>query len=72
MTREASLTNTTRISVAIANTIFGGTAEYVALWFKSQKLESGFYIYVSAMMFVALLIALRIRNTNATSLIEDD
>ena len=57
---------------AIANTIFGGTAEYVALWFKSQKLESGFYIYVSAMMFVALLIALRIRNTNATSLIEDD
>jgi MHS family alpha-ketoglutarate permease-like MFS transporter len=57
---------------AIANTIFGGTAEYLALWFKSQKIESGFYIYVSAMMFVALLIALRIRNTNLTSLIEED
>ena len=57
---------------AIANTIFGGTAEYVALWFKTQKLESGFYIYVSALMFVALLISLRIRNTNATSLIEED
>jgi MHS family alpha-ketoglutarate permease-like MFS transporter len=57
---------------AIANTIFGGTAEYVALWFKSQKMESGFYIYVSAMMFVALLIALRIRNTNVMSRIEED
>jgi MHS family alpha-ketoglutarate permease-like MFS transporter len=57
---------------AIANTIFGGTAEYLALWFKSQKMESGFYIYVSAVMFVALLIALRIRNTNAMSRIEED
>ncbi len=57
---------------AIANTVFGGTAEYVALWFKSQKIENGFYIYVAAMMAVALLIALRIRNTNVTSLIEED
>ena len=57
---------------AIANTIFGGTAEYLALWFKSQNMESGFYIYVSAAMFVGLLIALRIRNTNAMSRIEED
>jgi MHS family alpha-ketoglutarate permease-like MFS transporter len=57
---------------AIANTVFGGTAEYVALWFKSQKLESGFYIYVAAIMAIALVISLRIRNTNATSLIEED
>jgi MHS family alpha-ketoglutarate permease-like MFS transporter len=57
---------------AIANTIFGGTAEYVALWFKSEKLESGFYIYVSVITAVALLIALRIRNTNKTSLIYED
>jgi MFS transporter, MHS family, alpha-ketoglutarate permease len=57
---------------AIANTIFGGTAEYLALWFKSQKMESGFYVYVSAVMFVALLIALRIRNTNVESRIEED
>jgi len=57
---------------AIANTVFGGTAEYVALWFKTEKLESGFYVYVSAVMFVALLIALRIRNTNLLSRIEED
>jgi MHS family alpha-ketoglutarate permease-like MFS transporter len=57
---------------AIANTVFGGTAEYVALWFKSQKLESGFYIYVAAIMAIAFLIAVRIRNTNVESLIEED
>jgi len=57
---------------AIANTVFGGTAEYVALWFKTERFENGFYIYVSGLMLVALLIALRIRNTNATSLIEGD
>jgi MHS family alpha-ketoglutarate permease-like MFS transporter len=57
---------------AIANTVFGGTAEYVALWFKSQKLESGFYIYVAGLMAVAFLIALRIRNTNRTSLIAEN
>ena len=57
---------------AIANTIFGGTAEYVALWFKTEKMESGFYIYVAAIMFVALLISIRIRNTNVTSQIRED
>jgi MHS family alpha-ketoglutarate permease-like MFS transporter len=57
---------------AIANTVFGGTAEYVALWFKTQRIESGFYIYVSVMMSIALAISLRIRNTNLTSLIEED
>jgi MHS family alpha-ketoglutarate permease-like MFS transporter len=57
---------------AIANTVFGGTAEYVALWFKSQKLESGFYMYVAGIMGVAFLIALRLRNTNRTSLIADN
>ena len=55
---------------AIANTVFGGTAEYVALWFKTQKLESGFYIYVAVLMGGALLIALRLRNTNESDLIE--
>ena len=57
---------------AIGNTIFGGTAEYVALWFKTQGMESGFYIYVSAVMAVALMISIRIRDTNKTSLILED
>jgi len=71
---------------AIGNTIFGGTAEYVALWFKKQStdnalyhqvfgtgsLEGVFFLYVSAVMFVALIISVRLRDTNKTSLIEED
>lgn len=57
---------------ALANTIFGGTAEYVALKFKDVGLESGFYIYVSVIMAISAVIAFRMRNTNVTSLIRDD
>jgi MHS family alpha-ketoglutarate permease-like MFS transporter len=57
---------------AIANTVFGGTAEYVALGLKKADLESGFYVYVSLVMAAALLIALRLRNTNERSLILED
>jgi len=57
---------------AIANAIFGGTAEYVALWFKSIGLESGFYWYVSGVMAVALLVSLLMRDTQKTSLIQED
>jgi MHS family alpha-ketoglutarate permease-like MFS transporter len=57
---------------AIANAIFGGTAEYVALWFKSQGMESGFYWYVSAIMGVALLVSILLRDTGKTSLIRED
>ncbi|HEX8419924.1 MAG TPA: MFS transporter, partial [Sphingomonas sp.] len=46
---------------ALANTIFGGTAEYVALWLKNAGLERGFYWYVTAMIGVSLLVYLRMR-----------
>jgi MHS family alpha-ketoglutarate permease-like MFS transporter len=42
---------------AIGNALFGGTAEYVALWFKSAGHETGFFWYVTAIMAVALLSA---------------
>lgn len=35
--------------------VFGGSAEYVALWFKSQGQESGFYWYVVGCILVSLL-----------------
>ena len=57
---------------AIANALFGGTAEYVALWFKGAGAEQGFYIYVSVIMTAALIVALRLRNTNVMSLIKED
>ncbi|MBP7650720.1 MAG: MFS transporter [Phenylobacterium sp.] len=57
---------------ATANAIFGGTAEYIALWFKKEGMESGFYVYVAAIMAVAFLVALTLRDTNKHSLITED
>ncbi len=57
---------------ALANAMFGGTAEYVAEWLKQAKIESGFYIYVAAVMLVGAVAAASMRNTNITSLIADD
>ncbi len=57
---------------ATANAIFGGTAEYAALWFKSAGMESGFYVYVSIVMAVALTIALMLPDTRKTSRILED
>lgn len=57
---------------AIGNAAFGGTAEYVALWFKHEGMESGFYLYLSAMMVVGLVVALLLRDTGKHSLILED
>jgi MFS transporter, MHS family, dicarboxylic acid transporter PcaT len=48
------------LAYAIANAVFGGSAEYVALGLKSLGNESLFYWYVSAMMVVAFLVSLRL------------
>ncbi|MCA2221654.1 MFS transporter [Nonomuraea aurantiaca] len=53
---------------AIANALFGGTAEYVALWFKSSGIESGFYWYVSACAAVSLVVYLTMRETRDAAL----
>ena len=57
---------------ALANTIFGGTAEYVALWFKDQGMERGFYIYVAGMIGLSLIVYLRMRDTQRHSQILED
>ncbi len=57
---------------ALANSIFGGSAEFAALKFKQAGHESGFYIYVAAVMAVAFLITLTLKNTNRHSLIAED
>jgi MHS family alpha-ketoglutarate permease-like MFS transporter len=57
---------------ALANAIFGGTAEYAALWFKGEGMESGFYIYVSVILGIAFLVAVRLRDTNKHTLIRED
>lgn len=57
---------------ALANTIFGGTAEYVALWFKDQGMESAFYWYVTGMIALSLIVYLRMRDTRRHSMILED
>jgi MFS transporter, MHS family, alpha-ketoglutarate permease len=53
---------------AIANALFGGTAEYVALWFKDAGAESGFYWYVAACAAVSLVVYLVMRETRELDL----
>ena len=57
---------------ALANAVFGGTAEAVALRFKGAGLESGFYLYIAGILAVGLLVALLMRDTRRTSLIQED
>jgi MHS family alpha-ketoglutarate permease-like MFS transporter len=52
---------------ALANTLFGGTAEYAALWLKHIGMEGGFYWYVTAMIAVSLIVYLRMPDTRTTS-----
>ncbi|UBU15749.1 MFS transporter [Nonomuraea gerenzanensis] len=53
---------------AIANALFGGTAEYVALWFKDSGIESGFFWYVSGCAAVSLVVYLTMRETRDVAL----
>ena len=57
---------------AIANTVFGGTAEYVALWLKDAGHEQWFYTYVAAMIGLSLVAYATMRETKRTSRIDDD
>lgn len=57
---------------ALANTLFGGTAEYIALWLKDIGHERWFYIYISLLCAIYLVAVLRMRETKATSRILED
>jgi MHS family alpha-ketoglutarate permease-like MFS transporter len=58
------------VPYAVAVSLFGGTAEYVALWFKQQGHESGFYWYTTAVIACTLLVYLLMRDTKHTSMID--
>ncbi|HEX8232023.1 MAG TPA: MFS transporter [Caulobacteraceae bacterium] len=57
---------------AITNALFGGTAEYVALWFKQVGRESWFYAYVTGMIGVSLAVYVLMPDTRRTSRIAED
>ena len=54
---------------AVAASMFGGTAPYVALWFKNEGHEPYFYYYVSFMVFISLVVYATMRDTRDHSLI---
>jgi MHS family alpha-ketoglutarate permease-like MFS transporter len=55
---------------AIAVSLFGGSAEYLALWFKKIGMEAGFYWYATAVIACTLAVALAVRDTKAGSAID--
>jgi len=48
------------LSYAVANAVFGGSAEYVALSFKSWNMEEVFFWYVSGMCLIAFIVSIRL------------
>ncbi|TDS85307.1 MFS family transporter [Comamonas sp. JUb58] len=48
------------LAYAVANAIFGGSAEFVALALKNAGHENAFFWYVSVMMVIAFLFSLRL------------
>src|SRR3989440_62587 len=60
------------LSYAIANAIFGGSAEYVALWFKSVGHESIFFWYVTIMCGIALVAAITMPDTRTQGHLSED
>lgn len=53
-------------SITVA--LFGGTAEYVALWFKNERNEPYFYVYVTCCIFLSLVVYLFMKDTRRTQL----
>lgn len=57
---------------AVTVSVFGGSAEYVALWFKAQGRESWFYWYASGAIFCSLLVYLVMPDTRRNSRLDAD
>lgn len=52
---------------AITVALFGGTAEYFALWFKEAGNEAGYYWYATACIFISLLVYVCMKDTKDSS-----
>jgi MHS family alpha-ketoglutarate permease-like MFS transporter len=57
---------------ALTVAIFGGTAEYIALYFKKTGHESLFYWYVTGCIFISLIVYALVRDTKHTSHIDKE
>jgi MHS family alpha-ketoglutarate permease-like MFS transporter len=57
---------------ALTVSIFGGTAELIALWFKDIGMETGYYWYVTGCIACSLLVYVNMKDTRTHSRIETD
>ena len=57
---------------ALTVAIFGGTAEYIALWLKGIGNEEYFYWYITACIFLSLMVYISMRDTKETSELNKD
>lgn len=57
---------------ALTVAIFGGSAEYIALYLKSTGHENWYYYFVTGCIFISLLVYLFMKDTKHTSLIEQE
>ncbi len=55
---------------AVTVSLFGGTAEYIALWFKNAGHETWFYWYVTACIAASLVVYATMRETQKNGLME--
>jgi metabolite-proton symporter len=59
------------LSYAVANALFGGSAEYVALWLKSMEVETAFYWYVTFLCLVSLVVSYTMRDPRKHGFLRD-
>jgi MHS family alpha-ketoglutarate permease-like MFS transporter len=57
---------------ALTVAVFGGTAEYIALWFKNAGREPMFYWYITLCIFISLLVYISVKDTRKTSFIDKE
>lgn len=57
---------------ALTVAIFGGTAEYIALWLKSIHHEEYYYWYITICIFLSLVVYLGMKDTKANSALDQD
>ncbi len=56
---------------AVAVSVFGGTAEYIALWFKNSGHETWFYWYVTVLIVMSLLVYVTMPETRTAMAAEE-
>lgn len=57
---------------AITVAVFGGSAEYVALWFKQQGVEHYYYWYITGCIAFSLIVYIFMKDTKKNSMLNKD